>query len=297
MKNILKKLTSIVLCFVICAAVTAYANGETSIVLQDDDIFLNVGESTTLVAMTVGGAKVSWTSGNDKIATVSADGKVTAVAAGNTRITASVGDVKVSATVQVKDKSTSLLASAGDLVLNYNEQAQELEYTLYYTGAILDNQRLTIRLYCTEYRNGAWCYDTLYSFNNPLLSELDISSDTIKGSVRLGRQTYRNELFRDFALEIVGGDASGGGSSGTVTVYTYMTNAKALLETERTGDVNNDRKINAMDASLVLQYDVGLIAEIKNGDVNRDGYTNSFDASLILRYDVGLIDSFAAWQK
>lgn len=63
--------------------------------------------------------------------------------------------------------------------------------------------------------------------------------------------------------------------------------------TEVVGDVNGDGKANALDASLVLQYDAFLLVAdaeyIKNGDFNRDGNVNPLDASLILQYDALLI--------
>ncbi len=296
MKKTITVLMAIVLSLVMCAGAYA-AEAEVAIVLQDDDIFLNVGESETLTALTSGGAAVTWTTSNDKVATVTPSGTVTAVGAGNARVTASVGDIKATAIVQVKSKSTSLLATATELELSYNDKTQELEYTLYYTGAILDNRYLTVKLFCTEYKTDKWVYDSMYSINSHKLSDLQIDGNTVKGSIRLGRQIYRSELFRDFSLEIVGGDAESVNVNGTATVYTYMTCAKASLAAERLGDVNGDKKINALDASIVLRYDVGLIAAINNGDVNKNGYADAFDASLILRYDVGLITSFEPWQK
>ena len=63
----------------------------------------------------------------------------------------------------------------------------------------------------------------------------------------------------------------------------------------KAGDVNGDGKIDALDASLVLQHDAGLIildAEAKTAaDVNRDGKIDALDASLILQIDAGLIDN------
>jgi len=60
-----------------------------------------------------------------------------------------------------------------------------------------------------------------------------------------------------------------------------------------TGDVNGDGKVDALDASLVLQYDAGLITfteeQIIRADVNGDGKVDVLDASLILQYDAGLL--------
>ncbi len=67
------------------------------------------------------------------------------------------------------------------------------------------------------------------------------------------------------------------------------------------GDVNSDNKINAADASLVLQYNVKLIdftdKEFKAAEVSGDGKISAGDASLILRYGVQLIDKFPIEDK
>lgn len=62
------------------------------------------------------------------------------------------------------------------------------------------------------------------------------------------------------------------------------------------GDVSGDGKITAYDASLVLQYVVGLtdfeIAKVKAADVTGDSVVTALDAALILQYTVGLITQF-----
>ncbi len=62
------------------------------------------------------------------------------------------------------------------------------------------------------------------------------------------------------------------------------------------GDVNNDSKVNAMDATLVARYAVGTYTlnedAIKRADVNGDGKANAMDATLIARYSVKSIDKF-----
>ncbi len=66
--------------------------------------------------------------------------------------------------------------------------------------------------------------------------------------------------------------------------------AKVLM-----GDANGDGEITAMDASVVLQYDVKLIQTLPNmeaANVNTDEVINAQDASLILQYDVKLIQKF-----
>lgn len=57
------------------------------------------------------------------------------------------------------------------------------------------------------------------------------------------------------------------------------------------GDVNNDGKISAYDASLVLQHTVKLIdlTDVPAADVDKNGKITAYDASLILQYTVGLV--------
>lgn len=60
-------------------------------------------------------------------------------------------------------------------------------------------------------------------------------------------------------------------------------------ETKMPGDLNNDMKINAKDATEVLKITVKLTeATNMNGDVNGDGFINAKDATEILKYVVGL---------
>ena len=62
------------------------------------------------------------------------------------------------------------------------------------------------------------------------------------------------------------------------------------------GDLDRDGRVDSFDASLALQYEVGLVgAEQINlavADLDGDDRVDSFDASLILQFDVGLIDKF-----
>ena len=64
------------------------------------------------------------------------------------------------------------------------------------------------------------------------------------------------------------------------------------------GDVSGDGNITAYDASLVLQYVVGLIElspkEWEAADVTDNDKVSALDAALILQYSVGLITEFPA---
>lgn len=77
-------------------------------------------------------------------------------------------------------------------------------------------------------------------------------------------------------------------------IYSYESE-KLKIEIDefvRYGDVNRDRKTDAMDAALVLRYDAGLIdgIDFRLGDVNADGELDNLDASIILQIDAGVIE-------
>ena len=68
----------------------------------------------------------------------------------------------------------------------------------------------------------------------------------------------------------------------------------------RFGDISGDDNITAYDASLALQYVVGLIElspeQQYAADVTGDGKVSALDAALILQYSVGLITVFPKGQ-
>ena len=72
--------------------------------------------------------------------------------------------------------------------------------------------------------------------------------------------------------------------------------ASVTLPENLPGDVSGDDKVTAHDASLVLQYVVGLTdfstIQQQAADVTNDGDTTALDAALILQYTVGLITEF-----
>ena len=64
--------------------------------------------------------------------------------------------------------------------------------------------------------------------------------------------------------------------------------------TQRVGDTNCDGLINAIDATLILQFTAGLLGLLpchNEGDANGDGRINSLDAALVLQFTAGLLDS------
>ena len=72
---------------------------------------------------------------------------------------------------------------------------------------------------------------------------------------------------------------------------TWVAYTKGIL-----GDVSGDGILDSFDATLILQYDVGMISgdglQLSLADVSGDGIIDSFDATLILQYDVGMIPGF-----
>ena len=63
------------------------------------------------------------------------------------------------------------------------------------------------------------------------------------------------------------------------------------------GDINGDRKINVLDAVLILQHILQLNELIDDNtldmaDVNKDGSINIIDVTLIMQYSLGKLDSF-----
>lgn len=64
-----------------------------------------------------------------------------------------------------------------------------------------------------------------------------------------------------------------------------------------TGDANCDGLVNAVDATLVLQHEAGLLGMqpcFEFADANSDGQLDSLDAALILQYSAHLIDALPA---
>lgn len=62
------------------------------------------------------------------------------------------------------------------------------------------------------------------------------------------------------------------------------------------GDADGDNYVDAYDASLVVKYSIGLVAEgtldLSVLDLDGDGYVDAFDAALIQKYSVGAINKF-----
>lgn len=63
------------------------------------------------------------------------------------------------------------------------------------------------------------------------------------------------------------------------------------------GDANHDGLVNGDDATLILQYELGIAPELfctKRTDVNGNGTIDGDDATLVLQYELGIISKFPA---
>lgn len=94
--------------------------------------------------------------------------------------------------------------------------------------------------------------------------------------------------------------ASGSTSPSAITITVTAEDATGATATQTFdvtvtpayGDVNADGTVNALDATMTLQNNVGLLdpaftaTQESVADVNTDGNINSFDASVMLRYSV-----------
>jgi subtilisin family serine protease len=79
----------------------------------------------------------------------------------------------------------------------------------------------------------------------------------------------------------------------TATATSTATPTRTPTPAGLAGDASCDRRVNSLDAALILQRDAGLLAALPcagNGDVNEDGRVNSLDATLVLQYGAGLLD-------
>jgi hypothetical protein len=96
-----------------------------------------------------------------------------------------------------------------------------------------------------------------------------------------GLTPYTTYYYRAFAYDFFFNYSTGVEDSETALLY---------------GDVSGDGNVTAYDASLVLQFVVGLrnlsSVERKAADVTNDGNVTALDAALILQHTVGLITQF-----
>ena len=134
------------------------------------------------------------------------------------------------------------------------------------------------------------------------LEELDITGMNSKLGGLYNEETGYYELAKaDIFREV---DATVRGYTALVELGATELSLKVkLFANEETGclwgDANHDGKVNALDATLVLQYSVGTLDADQDfctvrTDVNGDGKINALDATLILQHSVGTITKFPA---
>ncbi|MDP8221510.1 MAG: T9SS type A sorting domain-containing protein, partial [Candidatus Stygibacter frigidus] len=86
-------------------------------------------------------------------------------------------------------------------------------------------------------------------------------------------------------------------TDGNLMIRSYLYYAGGISGT--IGDVDSNGEIEAYDASIVLQYTVGMPTPVDPfpenlADVDGNGSVEAYDAALILQYVVGIIDEFPA---
>ena len=107
------------------------------------------------------------------------------------------------------------------------------------------------------------------------------------GSGEVVNHTYSNPGDYTVTLTVKDNIGTESSKSETITVFLY-------------GDVSDDGKVKAYDASLVLQHVVGLLniepdsEQWRAADVSGNSNISAYDAALILQYCVGLITKFPA---
>jgi len=168
--------------------------------------------------------------------------------------------------------------------------------------------------------DGLWAYDKGYTKGNGTIANGGwlFSGNTIFTAVEQEDGTYviteinadsnpknTTPLIDNGILLMCGNGASAAVKEKLVVGYTFTFDWASLSINEANpgeenkeiivpefdlGDVNEDGKINNLDATNVLKYDAGIIDEISNADVNNDGKVNNLDATVILKYDAGIID-------
>lgn len=127
----------------------------------------------------------------------------------------------------------------------------------------------------------------MISTKNPTGAELDAGDGNIAYSFNLASSALENYTM---PMKITLSCVTAGVLDPISTEVKDAAEVPVLL-----GDVNNDGGIDNLDASIILQYDAGLVdLSIPNeaGDTNHDDTVDNLDAVLILKYDAGLINGF-----
>ena len=98
-----------------------------------------------------------------------------------------------------------------------------------------------------------------------------------------GQFTDMNAVYKDGYMEF------------ETTHFSKYVVVEGTLPTTAMGDVNEDGKVDFLDAIMVLRYDAEIIQltdnQMRAAEVNKDGKVDFLDAIMILRYDAEIIDS------
>ena len=98
-----------------------------------------------------------------------------------------------------------------------------------------------------------------------------------------GQFTDMNAVYKDGYMEF------------ETTHFSEYVVVEGTLPTTAMGDVNEDGKVDFLDAIMVLRYDAEIIQltdnQMRAAEVNKDGKVDFLDAIMILRYDAEIIDS------
>ena len=153
---------------------------------------------------------------------------------------------------------------------SYNAVAQYSDkFDLYDVSFYKDNQKVNfdgkavVRIPVKEGLDGTKC--KVYYNNN-------------------GQFTDMNAVYKDGYMEF------------ETTHFSEYVVVEGTLPTTAMGDVNEDGKVDFLDAIMVLRYDAEIIQltdnQMRAAEVNKDGKVDFLDAIMILRYDAEIIDSF-----
>ena len=152
---------------------------------------------------------------------------------------------------------------------SYNAVAQYSDkFDLYDVSFYKDNQKVNfegkavVRIPVKEGLDGTKC--KVYYNNN-------------------GQFTDMNAVYKDGYMEF------------ETTHFSEYVVVEGTLPTTAMGDVNEDGKVDFLDAIMVLRYDAEIIQltdnQMRAAEVNKDGKVDFLDAIMILRYDAEIIDS------
>ena len=156
---------------------------------------------------------------------------------------------------------------------------------------------------CTEQgytTSKCWCGEsTVSDYTDPLGHDYDEGTFILKPDCvteGLVRYTCRNDDSHSYSVLV---PATGHSFMDNVCTVCGYALPGGDAHSFHLGDVNHDGKVNAKDATLILQKSVGVLkAENafcdKCAEVSGDGKLNAKDSTLILQYSVGLRTAFPA---